>query len=307
MRARSFPEHNYKAIFLNGNTVRLAPDETREMTELRWPEFYDVALNTKCRTGQSLLKQKDGSRSNCYYCYASASLNGEYFPEVTRRVDEFFGAMDANQRPFQVAIGGSGEPLEHPEFWDVCAQFQKLGIVANYTTNGILVKEDTVEKTKALCGGAAITCHPHMDAFWPRALRLFAQGGVKVNTHHIISDRKSIETFAKIYREWGETVDYFVLLPYMNVGLAARFPQEIDYAFLEETLSAIHHEEKLAFGANFYPWLQTRDEYNVSLYPPERFSKYAVMDKDGIPSLYNNSFAMDPVGFSWEQGCTNSQ
>ena len=309
MRVRSFPKHNYKAIFTpeNGNTIRLSPERSRETTELAWPEFYDVALNTKCRTGQSLLKQKDGSWSNCYYCYASASLNGEYFPDVTQRVLEFFGKMTENQRPFQVAIGGSGEPLEHPEFWDVCKAFQTLGIVPNYTTNGILVRDDTVEKTKQLCGGVAVTCHPHMDAFWRRALARLASGGVRVNTHHIISDRQSIEAFAKIYEEEKEKVDYFVLLPYMNVGLAAENPRDIDYQFLEETLDPIHGEGKLAFGANFYPWLLGMGKYEVSMYPPERFSKYAMMDKEGVPSLYNNSFEMKPVDFSWENGVITEQ
>lgn len=301
LKARNFPEHNYRAVFSDGNTIRLRHHEG-EISELSWPEFYDIALNTKCRTGQSMMRAKDGTKSNCHYCYASASLNGEYFPNVASRVREFFGAMTKNQRPFQVAIGGSGEPLEHPEIWEVCKAFSELGIVPNYTTNGVLVRDETVLKTKEHCGGVAVTCHPHMEVFWRRALERLTRGNILVNTHHIISDRESIDAFSSIYSEWKEKIEYFVLLPYMNVGLAALNPKQIDYAHLEQVLDQIHGDGKLAFGANFHQWLLGMGKYEVSMYPPERFSKYAMMDKEGIPSIYNNSFEMAPVGFSWEHG-----
>lgn len=302
VRIRNFPSQNYRAIFAGGNTVRLRHKHDREIAELNWPEFYDVALNTRCKTGQSMIRDKHGKKSNCHYCYASASLNGEYFPNVVSRVFEFFGGMSNNQRPFQVAIGGSGEPLEHSEIWDVCKAFNKLGIVPNYTTNGVLVREETVRHTLDLCGGVAVTCHPHMEVFWTRAIERLGRANIRLNTHHIISTRESIDNFKAIYTKWKDKIEYFVLLPYMNVGLAANNPQEIDYAYLEFVLDQIHMDGKIAFGANFHKWLLTVPKYAVSMYPPERFSKYVMLDKEGIPSIYNNSFDMLPIQFTWEQG-----
>jgi hypothetical protein len=302
MRIRELPCSNYKATFCNGHTFRFAIDPAKEITEIPWPEFYDVALNTKCKTGRTKILQKDGSRQNCFYCYAASSLNGEYFPDVASRVRKFFEQMDLSQRPFQWAIGGSGEPLEHPEFWSVCEVGVELDIVPNYTTNGMLVTDEVVSRTKELCGGAAVTCHDHMEPFWRRAIRRFEEGGVKINLHHIVSDKESIDKFAGIYREYKNCVDYFVLLPYMNTGHAMEFPRVVDYAYLEAALDEVFDESKIAFGANMYEWLvKKQNKYGVSLYPPEIFSKYAVFDGD-TPSLYNNSFDMTPVSFDPQTG-----
>jgi organic radical activating enzyme len=303
VKKRSLPESNYSAVFVDGDTLRIPIDREKDITEIAWPEFYDIAFNTKCVTGRTKLLQKDGSKSNCYYCYAASSLNGEYFPNIVQKLKSFFGSMTPNQRCFQVAIGGSGEPLEHPDFWEACEALRDMDIVPNYTTNGMLVRDDVVDRTRDICGGAAITCHPHMEIFWKRAVNKFASRDVKVNLHHIISDRESIDTFIEIYKEYMNAVDYFVLLPYMNTGHALEHPKQIDFNYLETRLDEIFDENNIAFGANFYPWLKQRGEkYDVSMYPPEIFSKYIVLDKEGTPSIYNNSFDLEPLCWSQQNG-----
>lgn len=303
MKTRIFPESNYKSVFHNGKTIRIPIDPKKPITELKWAEFYDVALNDKCRTGQSMITQPDGTKQNCYYCYASASLGGRYFSNVVEKIHWFFGQMTENQRCYQWAIGGSGEPLEHPDFWKVCQAAHELNIVPNYTTNGILVKEDTVEKTKEWCGGCAITFHPHMEQFWRRAVDRFTKSGVRLNAHIIISDTESINTFVKWYDEFKDRIEYFVMLPYMNVGHAAKHPKKIDYILFERVIDKIFTDGKLAFGANWFQWLlKIGNKYNVSMYPPEILSKYLVLDGE-YPSVYNNSFEMKPVPFNHKDGC----
>lgn len=303
IKIRSERQANYKAVFVNGKTIRMPIDPTKTITELHYPEFYDVALSNKCKTGQTLIKQPNGSRKNCFYCYASASLHGEYYKDVVKKIHDFFGPMTPNQRPTQWAIGGSGEPLEHPDFWKVCEAGKELGITANYTTNGILVTDTVVDNTIELAGGVAVTCHSHMNSFWRKAVDRFAKKNVRLNLHVILSDRQSIEEFQAIYKEYKSRVEYFVLLPYMNVGLAANHPRVIDFNYLEHAVDEIYTDGQIAFGANFYSFLLGKGKkYDVSLYPPEIMSKYLVLKED-FPKVYNNSFDLTEVPFSHENGC----
>lgn len=282
MKIREDKSSNYRAIYSGGKTLRIPLEREKPILELKYPEFYDISLGNKCNTGK------------CSYCYASGNPSGKRYSNVVAKAESFFGSMTENQRPFQVAIGGESEPLEHPEFWDFCAKLKELGITPNYTTNGVLVLDKAIEKTKELCGGVAITYHAHLEKFFYRALGRLLEAGIKTNIHLIISDKESIDIFAALYEKYHGKVDYFVLLPYMNVGYAKNIPKEIDYDYLDDKVAKIWENGDIAFGANFYEFLK-RDggKYNVSLYPPEILSKYLIMDE---MKLYNNSFECKEVG-----------
>ena len=48
IKVRIFPEHNYKGIYFNDKTMRIALDPTKPITELTFPEFYDVKITGYC-------------------------------------------------------------------------------------------------------------------------------------------------------------------------------------------------------------------------------------------------------------------
>ena len=89
-RNRRFAESNYSSIFCNGATLRIPIDPKKEITELRFPEFYDVSLGTKCSGG-------------CPECYTNALKSGVYYRDVVTKIQKFFGTMDMNERPYCVA------------------------------------------------------------------------------------------------------------------------------------------------------------------------------------------------------------
>lgn len=291
IRKRVDPAANYSAVFFNGRTLRSPIDPKKPITELAFPEFYDLSPGNKCSGG-------------CTYCYAGALKKGKHYTNLARKVTEFFGKMTLNQRPFQVAIGGEQEPLENPEFWLMCAALRELGIVPNYTTNGMFVNDRNIELTLKYSGNAAVTLHPHLEKFWRRALARFAEAKVRLNVHTIISDAASVEHTAKLYAEYVESgmVEYFVLLPYMNYGHAKNDPRQIDYAALEKWVDSVYSQGKLAFGANFYNFIRKHaHKYDVSLYPPEIMSKYLILD-DAM-QVSNNSFEKRSVNFNHATGC----
>lgn len=277
MKIRQFPESNYKGIFTKGKTIRIPLDPSKKITELKYPEFYDVGLNTKCF-------------GNCVkYCYTSAMANGKNFDNIVEKIQLFFGHKDLNKRCFQVAIGASGEPTIHPQFINALKTFSNLGILPNYTTNGMHLSKDIIEATKEYSGGVAVTLHRHLEYHWRKAIDLLLKNKIKTNFHIIVSDAESVEFLSCIYKEYNKNIDYFVLLPYMNTGFAAHNPKQIDYSMLEKFMDQNFNEGKIAFGSNFYDWiLKTENKYKTSLYPPEIFSKYIVLS-DPI-KVYDNSF-----------------
>ena len=276
IRKRIEPSANYSAVFLDGKTLRIPLNPKLQINELKFPEFYDLSFGNKCVTGK------------CPWCYAKGNPKGKHYNDIVGKIKRYFGAMTENQRPFQVAIGGEQEPLEHPEFWKAVEALKELDIVPNYTTNGVPFNDEVVEMTKKYCGGVAITMHPHLETHWRKAIDLATKNKLKTNIHFIVSDEESVDKLINLYNEYNGKIDYFVLLPHMNVGFAEKNPKTIAYDKMEKWLDTVHDFANIAFGANFYKFLKPLKKWDVSLYPPEILSKYLIMDDE--MGLYNNSF-----------------
>lgn len=278
VKVRNIPECNYKAIFFKGKTLRIALDPTQKIIELIHPEFYDVKITNQCF-------------GNCKWCYQNSEKDGAHAVGAVKKIKNFFGLMNKNDRPFQVAIGG-GEPTLHPEFEQILLTFYDLGITPNYTTNGMFIEKGILEIEKILiytqlyCGGIAISCHPHLEQFWKNAFIMFKNSNIRINFHIIISDIESIDYFLKIYNLYFEEIDYFVLLPYVSQGRAVQKNVEVKILF-DILKNKIKDINKVAFGAGFYSFLKEDNFCQVSLYDPEAFSKY--LDLTNM-NLYKSSF-----------------
>jgi len=282
IKTREFKESNYRSIWFNGKTIRVALDINKPITELEYPEFYDVKLTGKCE-------------GKCPWCYMDSKETDEHYDNVIKKIKDFFEPMTKNQRPFQVAIGG-GEPTSHPDFIEVLKTFYDLGIQPNYTTNGMWVDynveyiERLVMATQKYCGGVAVSCHPHLKKYWTIASEIYHEYNIKLNFHIIISDKESIDDFKTIYDKWKDKVDYFVLLPYGNQGRAPH--KEIDWEYLLTKLP--EDQSKLAFGANFYPYLlEGKHNIKVSLYEPEIMSRFISLEGNGL--MYKSSFSDEVI------------
>ena len=281
MKLRKFPENNYLALYDNGKTYRFYIDDDKELTGPKFPEFYDVKITGKCQ-------------GNCPYCYMDSKDSLEHY-DCIKNIRDFFGKMTLNQRPFQVALGG-GNPNYHPQFIEILKEFINLGIVPNYTTNGMNLTPEIYEATKEYCGGVAVSCHPHLQEYWQEAVFQFLYRHIHTNLHIIISDRKSVDEFFQLYEQYHKKVKYFVLLPYEQVGRAEKKPT--DFKYLLDKLELMQDISDVAFGANFYEDLKGREKLPVSLYEPEMFSKFLDM-RD--MNLYFSSFKTDkPLMSAWD-------
>jgi sulfatase maturation enzyme AslB (radical SAM superfamily) len=274
IKFRTEEKSNYKSIWNNGKTIRFAINSSMPILELEYPEFYDIKITNNC----------DG---DCPYCYTNSKKDDLHYDNIVQKIIDFFGKMDKNQRPFQVAIGG-GEPTSHPDFLKLIETIYNFEICPNYTTNGMFIdknyKNKIIEYTKRYCGAVALSCHPHLNDHWKKASKELVEKNIKVNFHIIISDEKSINRFMDIYNEWNDKIDYFVLLPQINIGRSK--DSVLNWEYLIEKIPS--DKSKLAFGANFYPYLKDKDhDIDIVLYEPEIMSKFLDL-KD--MKIYNSSF-----------------
>ena len=112
---------NYKSVFFNGKTIRQKIDASLPIKSPRFAEIEDVAINSKCM-------------ANCDYCYVSALSSGENFDKIVEKAIDVWGSVDQNSRPFQIAIGGAGEPTLHPQFIDFVKSVKDLVYLVLFQT-----------------------------------------------------------------------------------------------------------------------------------------------------------------------------
>jgi hypothetical protein len=277
IKTRTFPEHNYRAIHVNGKTMRFALDPRNPIGELEYPEFFDVKVTSRCSGG-------------CGYCYQSSGDSVCHVGGIVERFTGYFSRFDANQMPFQIAFGG-GEPTSHPDFPALLEACSALGMVPNYTTNGMWVsgtsRDSISEATTRLCGGVAVSTHPHLSVHWRAAVEWYLSEGVHANLHVIIGNRASVDTFSEIYREFTGRVKYFVLLPLSAQGRSTEAFS--DWEYLTSKIEGSPRD--VAFGANFHPYL-TRNpgRFRVSIYEPEAMSAYLDLE---TMKVFKSSFSSE--------------
>lgn len=284
IKIRNYPEFNYKAIWFNLKTIRLGSGQAKPLPPDK-SEFYDISLGTTCNL-------------ECKFCYAGAKKNGRNFSNVCEKAKMFFGSMDKNSLCTQIAIGSGGESTIHPEFIEFLKTIYDLNIVPNYTTNGITIAEDNeyskklLEATEKYCGGVAVSANSfneYIDKIWRKAVDKLSKIDVHINLHIIISDKASVDRFYDIYREYKEIIHTFVLLPIMPEGRSNQSCSKETFEYFVSRWSEITDRSKVAFGANFYPYLKEQDDIKCYLYEPESFSKNLILDDEIIitPSSFN--------------------
>lgn len=277
IKTRILSKNNYKGIFYDGKTMRISLNPKKLITELIYPEFYDVKITNKCN-------------GKCNYCYQSSLPTESHFKNIKEKIKSFFETLTKNDRPFQVAIGG-GNPNEHPDFIKILKSFYNLGIVPNYSTNGMGLSNEIIKATKKYCGGVALSCHSHLKKYWNIATKKLYDEGIKLNFHIIISNKNSLNRFKNIFDEYKDRVNYFVLLPYICQGRATSVELISDKKLLKILLKL--NSNQIAYGANYYPFLlKNRKYFDLSLYEPEIFSKYLDM---GNMKLYASSFSRKEI------------
>ncbi len=282
MRTRIDTEANYKSVFLEGKTIRQRIDPLKQILAPQFAEIEDVAINSKCF-------------ANCSYCYTSATKNGINFENIIEKALDIWGSVDLNSRPFQIAIGGAGESTIHPDWIEFVKTVRSLGIMPNYTTNGMHLSSGILNATEEYCGGVAVSYHPHIKDVFNLAIHKLSMIKTKLNAHIIVGDKKSLFDLQAIYETYKDVIDYFVILPYQAAGRA--IPIETDTVWMDtfiwiDSLSE-ERQKQFAFGALFYEWMKDRKlSLDICIYEPEIYSGYRIFD-DSYKNLRKSSYNLE--------------
>lgn len=294
LKRRFFPEHNYNALWCNLKTVRLGEGKALELPADQ-SEFYDVGINTKCN-------------AECSFCYVSASGQGINYPDICQTwkkwMDTFWEKAEDRiiftNKPFQIAIGSTGEPTIHPEFCDFLKTVYETGVVPNYTTNGITLAKDNelskqiMEATRKYVGGVAVS-------FGNKTIRDYARtavanlvnfGNTNVNIHHIISNKESVDVFVQEWAYYGSDILYHVLLPLRPSGRSSEGITDGTFEYLEEVIEK-NGIKNVAFGAHFIKNLRN-SKIKTWLYDEQSFSKNIILTKD-LVQITPSSFDLNPI------------
>jgi organic radical activating enzyme len=237
MLIRKCEDENILAIMfetINGHkTLKYKIDESKQMLPLKYPIHLDISLGTKCF-------------GNCNYCYANSLIDGIYYLNVVNKLKELFDKL-GNNKPFQIAIGGEGEPTQHPEFIDILKTIKSYNIIPNYTTNAMKVNNDLLMATKENCGCIAISTHKHLEKLWSRNIEKFLEYNIKTRLHVIIGDKNSSDNFIRLYNKYYNRIDGITILLLRQHGRA--------------TENTIFHEDEFLKVVNF---LKDNDHENIA-------------------------------------------
>lgn len=285
IRKREDKSLNYQSLYMNLKTYRFGDDDLGEPKELKVKEseFYDVGINTYCQAG-------------CAFCYTNATTEGSNFEDISKNWEYFINSLsDKNNRPYQIAIGSTGEPTDHPQFCEFLETVYKTGVVPNYTTNGLSlsfynssnpkrkeIAEKILEYTSKYVGGVAVSySHKHIRKQAKEAVYVLKEhGNCHINLHHIISDKDSVDDFIQCVTEFGDTIKYHVLLPLMPYGRSKKGMDGDAFEYLESRLIELDIKN-VAFGANFFPYLKDT-KLQVWSWGEHLYSKNMLIKKDVI-------------------------
>lgn len=301
LKIRENKQENYKALWYNLKTIRLGKGKCGELP-IDEKEFYDVAINTTCNAG-------------CDFCYVSAGHGGENYTNICETWERWMSTFEDSEengvittsKPFQIAIGSTGEPTLHPEFCEFLETVSNTSVVPNYTTNGIILSAwDDVENpgyslanrilnyTSAYVGGVAVSFgNKHIRNKARKAIDgLIARGNTNINIHHLISTKESVDEFVEEYLRYGDDIAYHVLLPLMPAGRSTQGIEDGVWEYLEEVIEK-NQMHRIAFGAHFIEKLRT-SKVKTWLYDEHSLSANCLLKPDGIV-LTKSSFDLTPI------------
>lgn len=292
-KKRVFSAYNYNALWFNLKTIRLGSGVAKELPA-DMAEFYDVGINTLCN-------------AECPFCYVSASQKGINYPNICETWEKWMDTYQSKvkngtvftNKPFQIAIGSTGEPTIHPDFCKFLETVYNTGVVPNYTTNGITLSSiktsrELLEYTRNFVGGVAVSLgNKALKRNADMAIvNLITMGDTNVNIHHIISTKDSVDDFIKEWKRYGSDIKYHVLLPLMPSGRSSKGLDEGVFEYLEEKILE-ENVTNVAFGAHFCKYLKN-SKIPTYLYPPESLSKNVILTKDKV-QITPSSFNLNPI------------
>src|SRR5512133_937115 len=201
-------EYNFIADVSTGVTFRWGKTLEEDPARAPWPELADISISNHCS-------------NNCSYCYRNSTINNSFMSVSDYEFVLEQLAHPAHGNVFQVALGG-GEPLEHPDFLKILDVTRQHRIIANFTTNALLLSESLIDSFRDDTGAVAVSV-TSFDAHTLSNLRMLVNRGVRTNIHFILA-HDTIGIASSLlqgkYDEKLHGINAIVFLTYKSTGRA---------------------------------------------------------------------------------------
>lgn len=247
--------YNFLANKESGVTFRWGRTPKEDPMLAPWPELVDISISNHCT-------------KNCSFCYRNSSENFEFMS--INDYEYLLKSLKHNEwgNVFQVALGG-GEPLEHPDFFDIIEITNKFGIVANFTTNGVHLNAKIAKRLKNRVGAIAVSCS-NIENLKESNINFLLNENIKTNIHFLLS-RSSIKQGIKILEGEYDTVlngiNSVIFLTHKATGRADAKDCLIMDDDLRKFLKLIDKNNfaiRIGFDACFVPMLLHETNINVN-------------------------------------------
>jgi MoaA/NifB/PqqE/SkfB family radical SAM enzyme len=177
-----------------------------------FPHLLDIGIMGHCLHGKSGLCLLTGVQ--CYQDGLNQSQPNMLLEDFERI------AAECENRTFQFALGGRGDPELHEDFAGILRSCQKHGIVPNMTTSGFGLTADKVDLIKRYCGAAAVSWY--RTPYTVRAIKSLLDAAVTTNIHFVISNN-TIDEATGLLENGGvpEGINKIIFLLHKPVGLGS--------------------------------------------------------------------------------------
>ena len=184
-------------------------DTSVEPVRASFPHLVDVGVMGHCTHGLSGKCKKLGI--NCYQ-------QGGIINRPNMSLNTFRNIVkQCENRSFQFALGGRGDPNEHEEFEKILLECRKHEIVPNYTTSGFGLTERQIELSSSLCGRVAVSWYGADNTI--DAIERFFKKKQRVNIHFVITSTSLPDAIDLLRNRFiCEKVAAIIFLLYKPVG-----------------------------------------------------------------------------------------
>jgi radical SAM protein with 4Fe4S-binding SPASM domain len=171
------------------------------------PNLLDIGIMGFCNS-------KGICKAGGIDCYQSGFTKEE--PHMTL---EMFSKIitECRGKVFSVALGGRGNPDQHPHFKEMMKLCRDNYIAPSYTTSGIGLTDAGIQVTKEFAGAVAVS--------WQRqdhtitAINKFIDNKITTNIHFVLSN-KTIDELIMLIKEdkVPAGINALIVLNYKNIG-----------------------------------------------------------------------------------------
>ena len=213
------PIQNVYTSLLSDSNCEFYSTSITYMPSRKMNELFNIGIRTEC---------------GIVYANKSATTNIEQYKKFWPAMQLFKSIRAKIHNKLNSYLENETKGKFHIRVFDRCAwapfkggaasryesAIKDLDIMPNYTTNGMHLTDEVIQATKDYCGGVAVSCHPHLEKTWKKAVNKLVANNIRTNVHIIVGEEGSTDKFWEIYNEFNDKVEYFVLLPYQKVGRA---------------------------------------------------------------------------------------